>query len=261
MLAILSPAKSLNFDPAPPKIAATDPDFLDDAQQLIDVLRTKSAKQIETLMKISTNLAELNRDRYHEWETPFTLDNAKQALLAFQGDVYQGFELDSFRKPDYDYAQKHLRILSGLYGLLKPLDLIQAYRLEMGTSLKTPRGKDLYAFWGDSITEALNDAINQQRGNDLINLASNEYFKAVQPAKLNAAIYTPVFKEEKDGEFRILSFFAKKARGMMADFIIRNRLKKPAELKTFDTAGYSFNADLSNDYMLTFTRPQPPKKT
>ena len=261
MLAILSPAKSLNFDPPPAKLEHTQPEFADDSQELIDLLRTKSARQLEKLMKISANLAELNRDRYHEWSLPFTTDNAKQALLAFQGDVYQGFELDTFKKADFTFAQQHLRILSGLYGLLRPLDLIQAYRLEMGTALRNDRGRDLYAFWGDQITDALNTAIARQRGADLINLASNEYFKSVRPNRLNATVYTPVFKERKDGKLRIISFFAKKARGMMADFMIRNRLKQVQDLQSFDTAGYAYDASLSDELTLTFTRDQPPKKT
>jgi cytoplasmic iron level regulating protein YaaA (DUF328/UPF0246 family) len=258
MLAILSPAKTLDFTPPPRRLAHTIPTLLSDSEQLIDVLRTKSASQLEKLMKISDKLAVLNRTRYSDWSAPFTPENAKQCLLAFRGDVYQGLEADTFKKADFDYAQKHLRILSGLYGILRPLDLIQAYRLEMGTSLKTRRGQNLYDFWAEQITDELNAALTAQRGQHLVNLASNEYFKAVKAKGLDAEVFTPVFKDQKNGQYKLISFFAKKARGMMADYIIRNRLKHPDELREFDSAGYAFNPDLSDDFTLTFTRDAPP---
>jgi len=254
MLAILSPAKTLDFAPPSRRLAYSIPALLSDSEQLLDVLRTKSESQLEKLMKISNKLATLNRTRYSDWSTPFTPENAKQCLLAFRGDVYQGLEADTFKKADFDYAQKHLRILSGLYGILRPLDLIQAYRLEMGTSLKTKRGQNLYDFWAELITDELNAALSAQRGQHLINLASNEYFKAIKTKSLDAEVFTPVFKDLKNGQYKLISFFAKKARGMMADYIIRNRLKHPDELRGFSGAGYAFNPDLSDDHTLTFTR-------
>jgi hypothetical protein len=258
MLAILSPAKTLDFTMPPRRLAHTIPALLSESGVLIDVLQAKSASQLEKLMKISNKLAVLNHTRYRDWSTPFTPENAKPCLLAFRGDVYQGLQADTFRKADFDYAQKHLRILSGLYGILRPLDLIQAYRLEMGTSLKTKRGCDLYEFWSNQITDELNSALTAQRGQHLVNLASNEYFKAVRSKDLHAEVYTPVFKDLKNGQYKLISFFAKKARGMMADYILRNRLKHPDELRGFDRAGYGFNPDLSDDFTLTFTRDAPP---
>jgi len=258
MLAILSPAKTLDFTPPSRQLAHTIPTLLSDSEQLIDLLRTKSAAQLEKLMKISSKLAALNRNRYSDWSVPFNPQNAKQCLLAFRGDVYQGLEADTYKKADFDYAQKHLRILSGLYGILRPLDLIQAYRLEMGTSLKTKRGQNLYEFWAEQITDEINAALTAQRGQHLINLASNEYFKAIKTKSLDAEVFTPVFKDLKNGQYKIISFFAKKARGLMANDIVRNRLKHPDELRGFDSAGYAFNPDLSDDYTLTFTRDAPP---
>jgi cytoplasmic iron level regulating protein YaaA (DUF328/UPF0246 family) len=257
MLAVISPAKTLDFSAPDTSIPFTQPDLLKESGKLIDVLRQKSATEIGKLMSISDKLADLNHQRYKDFATPFSPENAKQALLAFQGDVYQPLEIDAYKKPDYNYAQKHVRILSGLYGVLRPLDLMQAYRLEMGTKLKTDRGRTLYDFWGSQITEHLNEAIGQQRGRQLINLASNEYFGAVKTDELEADIITPVFKDLKKGKYVIVSFYAKKARGMMINYMIRNRTKKPDDLKNFDTAGYSFNAELSDDKTLMFTRDEP----
>lgn len=256
MLAVISPAKSLDFSAPDPRIEHTLPDLLDEAEELIGVMRKKSAKEIGTLMKISDKLAALNKDRYRDFSTPFTPENAKQVVLAFQGDVYQGIEVDQYKKADFNFAQKHVRILSGLYGVLRPLDLIQAYRLEMGTKLRTSRGRSLYDFWGSKVTEKLNEALDQQRGRQLINLASNEYFGAVQPENLDADVITPVFKDLKKGKYVIVSFYAKKARGMMVDFMVRNRVKKPEGLRDFDTAGYRFNPELSDDATYTFTRDE-----
>jgi len=258
MLAILSPAKTLDMTPRVKRLSHTVPVLLDQSEELVSVLKKKSEPQLAKLMNISSQLATLNRDRYSEWSIPFSPENAKQCLLAFRGDVYQGLEADTFKKADFDFAQKHLRILSGLYGILRPLDLIQAYRLEMGTPLKTKRGKDLYSFWAHQITDELNGALAAQRGKHLINLASNEYFKSINTKSLNAEIFTPVFKDLKNGKYKLISFFAKKARGMMADYIIRNRLKQPGELRGFNTAGYAFNPELSDDHTLTFTRDAPP---
>ncbi|MFK7820761.1 MAG: peroxide stress protein YaaA [Planctomycetaceae bacterium] len=257
MLAVISPAKTLDFSPPDASIPFTQPDLLDESEELIAELRKKSAANIGKLMSISDKLADLNHQRYQDFETPFTPENSKQAILAFQGDVYQPLELDTYKKADYNYAQKHVRILSGLYGVLRPLDLMQAYRLEMGTKLKTDRGKSLYDFWGSKVTNCLNEALGQQRGRQLINLASNEYFNSVKTADLEADVITPVFKDLKKGKYVIVSFYAKKARGMMINYMVRNRSKKPDDLKAFDTAGYSFNGDLSDEKTFTFTRDEP----
>lgn len=257
MLAVISPAKTLDLTTPDEWVEYSQPALLNDAEELIDVLKEKSAGDLTKLMSISDKLAELNKERYHDFATPFTPTNSKQALLAFKGDVYQPLEVEAYKKADFNYAQKHLRILSGLYGVLRPLDLMQAYRLEMGTKLKTSRGKSLYHFWGSLVTENLNQALGGQRGRELINLASNEYFESVRTAELEADIITPVFKDLKKGKYVIVSFYAKKARGMMVNFMIRNRLKKPDDLRDFDVAGYGFNAELSDDKTFTFTRDEP----
>lgn len=257
MLAVISPAKSLDFEPLSREVNHTQPDLLGEAEQLIEVMKTQSEGDLSKLMKISEKLARLNYVRYREFNTPFSTDNAKQAIFAFQGDVYQPLELHAWKKRELDYAQKHVRILSGLYGVLRPLDLMQAYRLEMGTKLRTERGRSLYDFWGSQITDNLNEALSQQRGRQLVNLASNEYFDSVQTAGLEADIITPVFKDLKKGKYVIVSFYAKKARGMMINYMVRNRLKKPEELKGFDVAGYEFNTELSNESTFTFTRDEP----
>ena len=257
MLAVISPAKTLDLSPPDSAIEYTQPELLEHAQQLVEVMKKKSKADIGKLMGISDKLAELNRDRYQEFSTPFTSENAKQAMLAFKGDVYQPLEIGSYKKADFNYAQKHVRMLSGLYGVLRPLDLMQAYRLEMGTKLKTDRGKSLYDFWGSLITDNLNEAIGQQRGRHLINLASNEYFDSVRTSDIDADIITPMFKDLKKGKYVIVSFYAKKARGMMINYMIRNRAKKPADLKDFQVAGYAFNAELSDDKTYTFTRDEP----
>lgn len=258
MLAVISPAKSLDFSPAPAGVPRTVPERLEDSAELIAALRKLSARQIARLMDLSEKLAALNHERYHAWTTDFPAaqkeGRAKQALLAFNGDVYQGFALEEYTRADFTHAQKHLRILSGLHGVLRPLDLIQPYRLEMGRPLKTKRGKDLYAFWGSRITTALNDALAAAKAKALVNLASEEYFASVQPHQLNAPAVQCVFKDEKNGTFKIISFFAKKARGLMADFIIRERVKTIAELKDFSAAGYAFDAASSSENSLVFLR-------
>lgn len=256
MIIVLSPAKTLDYEPQSLTKKSTTPDFLEDSQELIDILKKKSKSQIAKLMGLSDKLAELNVQRYQDWHTPFDTENAKQCLLAFRGDVYQGFDFDEWKAADFTFAQKHLRILSGLYGLLRPLDLMQPYRLEMGTKLKTDRGKDLYAFWGDRITNAINLAIQTSRSNAFVNLASSEYFDSVNAAELEVPIVTPVFKDEKNGKYKIISFFAKKARGMMANYIIRNRIKTPDDLRGFDVAGYRFDEASSDEQTLTFLRDE-----
>ena len=254
MLIVISPAKTLDFE-TPPKVPAfTIPGFLDDSAELIDELRSYEPYRLGDLMGISPKLADLNSNRYHNWSLPFTADNAKQSVLAFKGDVYSGLDADSLNADDLQFAQAHLRILSGLYGVLKPLDLMQPYRLEMGTKLKNRRGKDLYDFWDDRINKTLNDELAGQDSPVLVNLASNEYFKSVQPERLNARILTPTFKEARNGDYKFISFTAKKARGLMSRYIIRNRLSDPEDLRGFDLEGYRYNDALSDTDSPVFTR-------
>ena len=260
MLAVLSPSKSLDFESTCPSHRPTQPQFLDDSQELITTLRKKSRPQLQDLMGISENLADLNYTRYKNWTLPFSEDNARAALLAFTGDVYAGFDLKDYSKSDFQFAQKHVLILSGLYGALRPMDLIQPYRLEMGTNLKTDRGKTLYEFWGDRVTKAVATALKSSGNDILVNLASNEYYSALQPEDLNARIITPMFKELKNGSYKFMSYYGKKARGLMCDFMIRNQISEPAELKKFRVEGYRYNAKLSDGDNWVFTRDAPPKK-
>ena len=254
MLIVLSPAKTLDFE-SPIKVnKTTEPDFIPRSAELISTLRTMPPAQIGSLMSISDSLAQLNVARYASWSKKFTPDNSRPAMLAFDGDVYEGLDARSLSARQLDWAQKHLRILSGLYGLLRPLDLMQPYRLEMGTRLATKRGKDLYAFWGDQITEALNESLTAAKAQVLVNLASEEYFKSVKPAKLDRPVITPVFEEWKGGGYKIVSFFAKRARGLMARYAIENKLTKPEQLKDFDSEGYGFDAKASNEARWIFRR-------
>ncbi len=255
MIAIISPAKSLDFQSKPVTSEYTTPEFLDEASKLNDRLKKLSAKKLSELMGISLKLAELNVDRNLMWQTPFTPENAKQAALAFNGDVYQGMQAETFSNTDFEIAQKQIRILSGLYGLLKPLDLIQPYRLEMGTKLKYQRNNNLYDFWQKKLTKVLNDEL-AANGKTLINLASNEYSKAIDMKKVDAEIITPSFKEHKNGKYQMVSFFAKKARGLMCRFMVQNRISNPEELKAFDLEGYYYNNDLSKGNSWVFTREQ-----
>ena len=259
MIAILSPAKTLDYSPQTFCNTHTQPDFLYDSQELIDVLKKMSKAKVGSLMNISDKLATLNMQRYKDWSLPFDTDNAKQSLLAFKGDVYHGFDCDQWKAADFKFAQSHLRILSGLYGLLRPLDLMQPYRLEMGTHLKTKRGNNLYDFWGGKITDALNAAAKESKSKALVNLASIEYSNSVQLASIDVPIVTPVFKDCKNGKYKIISFFAKKARGMMANYMIRNRIKKPSDLTGFDVAGYYFDPDSSDERTMTFLREEQKK--
>jgi cytoplasmic iron level regulating protein YaaA (DUF328/UPF0246 family) len=257
MLAVISPAKRLDFKTAPSTAKHSLPVFLRESKQLIGALREKSPQEIASLMKLSTKLADLNYKRYGEWRTPFTPDNAKPAALAFKGDVYLGLDAPTLNDRDWAWAQKHLRILSGLYGLLKPLDLIQPYRLEMGTRLATEKGDDLYQFWGSRLTRALNEAIAEQRQPVLVNLASQEYFDAVDTSAIEARIITPIFKDLKNGRYKFLSFYAKKARGLMARYIIENRISTLKALKDFDEAGYYFSETQSRGDNWVFLRDKP----
>tara|TARA_R110000868_G_scaffold282483_1_gene542769 strand:+ start:1564 stop:2340 length:777 start_codon:yes stop_codon:yes gene_type:complete len=256
MLVVISPAKNLDYDTPSTTDIFTQPEMLHDSQRLIKHCQKLSPAKIASLMKISDKLAGLNADRYASWHTPFDTNNAKQALLAFNGDVYTGLDASSFSQDDFNYAQQHLRILSGLYGVLRPLDLMQAYRLEMGTKLDTGKNKNLYQFWGESISCKLNEAIDNQGDNVLINLASNEYFKAVKPKALNAEIFTPVFQDCKNGQYKVISFFAKKVRGLMARYIVQNQLTDVSQLKKFDMAEYQFSAQKSKGNELVFTREE-----
>lgn len=258
MLTVLSPAKSLNLEPQKQTSRFSTPEFLDEAEALIKKLRRMSKKSLRELMGISEDLAELNHERFNQWSRPFSTENAKQAALMFNGDVYQGLQAEQFKARDLVFAQDHLRILSGLYGVLRPLDLMQAYRLEMGTSLSTRSGNSLYDFWSEKITRSLNRELETHRHPELVNLASNEYFKSVKPRLLTGPVITPVFKEIKDGKSRTIALFAKQARGRMAAWIIQNRIDQPDQLSDFNLDGYEFQADASTADKLTFSRPQPP---
>ncbi len=259
MIITLSPSKGQDFE-APAKTKKhTTPVALDDSQLLIKELRKIKSGELQAMMSISENIANLNVDRFKKFKTPFTSSNAKQAIFAFKGDVYSGIDIENFSADDLAYAQKHLRILSGLYGCLRPLDLIQPYRLEMKTKLKNPRGDNLYQFWGELITERLNKELAKQQEPVLVNLASNEYFKSVKPKLLEGRLLNINFKETKDGKTRIIAIFAKRARGMMTDYILRNRIEKPEDLKKFKEGGYKFSKTDSDDKQWTFVRPQPTK--
>ena len=254
MLIVVSPAKTLDYE-TPPKIREfSQPDYLDDSQQLVIRMRQFTAPQLSKLMGVSDKIADLNVDRFKNWNPKFTQKNAKQSVLAFKGDVYTGLDAESFSAKDFKFAQKHLRVLSGLYGLLRPLDLMQPYRLEMGTKLDTDHGKNLYDFWGSTITEGLNAQLKKTKSKYLINLASNEYFKAVKPKELDAEVITPAFKEYKDGEYKMIGFFAKKARGMLSRYIIQNQLTDPEDIKSFSEEGYKYNKKLSKGNNWVFTR-------
>ena len=254
MLTVISPAKTLDFETPAITRKQSQPQFLDEAGQLVAVMRKQSAKNLQKLMGISPKLAELNVERFRNFETPFDRHNAKQAVLAFRGDVYLGLEAEKYNARDFDFAQKNLRILSGLYGLLKPLDLVQPYRLEMGTKIRNPGGKDLYEFWHPHVSHALGEELSRHRNKTLINLASNEYFGAVDPTQLPGSVITPVFKDYNKGSYKVMSFFAKRARGSMASFIVHNRINKPADIKDFDVDGYRYNEDFSSESSWVFTR-------
>ena len=254
MLIVVSPAKTLDYETPSKTKVFTQPDYLDNSQELINRLRQFSSLDISELMKVSTNIADLNFDRYESWNKKFTVKNAKQSVLAFKGDVYTGLNAETFNAKDFNFAQKHLRILSGLYGLLRPLDLMQPYRLEMGTRLDTDHGKNLYEFWGSTITEGLNAQLKKTKSDTLINLASNEYFKAVKAKELDGEIITPAFKEFKDGDYKMIGIYAKKARGMLSRYIIKHQLTDPEDIKAFDEEGYTFSKRLSKGNTWVFSR-------
>jgi cytoplasmic iron level regulating protein YaaA (DUF328/UPF0246 family) len=256
MLVLLSPAKSLDYESPLLTKKSTKPRFIEESSELVTQLRALSVKQLCNLMSISEKLGELNHERYATWEIDFNKDNSRQAILAFVGDVYQGLTLDQWTAADFSAAQKQIRILSGLYGVLRPLDLMQPYRLEMGTKFKNKGGKNLYKFWGDKITRLLNQDLKKSGSDLVVNLASNEYFSSVKPKELNGSLITPVFKDEKNGKYKIISFFAKKARGMMADFIVRHGITEVEELKKFKTANYRFSKKESDEKTLVFLRKE-----
>ncbi len=256
MLIVISPAKTLDYDTPAKTQRFTEPAYLEESQLLIERARRWSALDIAEVMQVSMKIAELNHERFAEWHTPFTPENAKQAVLAFKGDVYTGLEAESFSADDFAFAQKHLRILSGLYGLLRPLDLLQPYRLEMGRKVDTERGKNLYEFWGEQITEGLNKQLKALKSPYLINLASNEYFKAVKPKLLDGEIITPEFKDWKNGQYKMMGVYAKKARGQLSRFVIQNQLTDPEAMKDFAVDGYGFNEEMSSGNKWVFTRKQ-----
>lgn len=258
MLALLSPAKRLDFESAVPAVLHTQPQLLKDSAELMETTRALSEEQVRGLMKLSPALGKLNHERFAAMGVELTPSNARQAVLAFRGDVYRGLDVDSLSPDDLLYAQGHLGILSGLYGYLRPLDLMQPYRLEMGTRLATPRGKNLYSFWGERITERVVAALTAQEDDTLVNLASREYFSSVQESALPGRMITPVFKDTKAGKSRVLFAFAKPARGMMARFMITERVTHPEGLKAFDLGGYRFREDMSEGDTWVFERPQPP---
>ena len=254
MLIVLSPAKTLDYETPPSTDIHTIPDFISHAAELVDILKRKAPAEIGTLMSISDALASLNVTRYGSWSTTFTFDNAKQAILAFNGDVYEGLDALTLKPEQLGYMQSHIRILSGLYGVLRPLDLMQPYRLEMGTKLVNARGKDLYAFWGTIVTETLNEVIDGQKTEALVNLASDEYFKVVKPKLLKVPVITPVFEDWKNGKYKIISFYAKRARGLMARYAALNAINRPESLKAFNSEGYAFDASVSSETTWIFRR-------
>jgi cytoplasmic iron level regulating protein YaaA (DUF328/UPF0246 family) len=253
MLMVISPAKTLDYESPLATTTYTQPEFLESARELIDQLKELEPHQVSNLMSISDKLGQLNAERFRNWHTPFTPDDARQAILAFKGDVYTGLDAYQFSEDDFTFAQKHLRMLSGLYGILRPLDLMQPYRLEMGTKLNNTHGKDLYAFWGSKITDEINRLLSADDG-VLVNLASNEYFKSVQTKNLGGRLLTPQFKDWKNGQYKIISFYAKKARGLMCQYAIRNRIAQAEDLKGFNLEGYYFSESQSDENNWVFLR-------
>ncbi len=254
MLMVISPAKTLDYESKPVTRRSTKPELLDYSERLIECLREYPVAELSRLMKLSDKLSQLNFERYKKWERVCSTKNSKQAVLAMRGDVYAGLDADSFNNDDFSFAQKHLRILSGLYGVLRPLDLMQPYRLEMGTRLETDSGGNLYQFWGDIITDQINQALRKQGDDVLVNLASNEYFKSIKTKQIAGRIITPQFKEKRENGYKIIGIFAKKARGAMARYIIMNSIPDVEQLKDFQDHGYSYNDSMSDSSNWVFTR-------
>jgi cytoplasmic iron level regulating protein YaaA (DUF328/UPF0246 family) len=254
MLTVLSPAKTLDYESSLPTRKHSIPDRLDRSQELVRLMAAKSPEEIGNLMNISDDLAELNWQRFQEWEPEVTRQNSRPAVLAFKGDVYQGLEAATFSSTDFTYAQKYLRILSGLHGVLRPLDLIQPYRLEMGSQVNNPLGRNLYEFWGTDVTDSIAEELSVHRTKVLVNLASKEYFSVVDPERLEHCVVSPVFKDFNRGEYRIISFFAKRARGAMASWMIRDRVQTVKALSNFTGMGYRYSSELSDLNHPTFIR-------
>jgi cytoplasmic iron level regulating protein YaaA (DUF328/UPF0246 family) len=254
MIVVLNSSKTLDVESGPTPPIRTLPEYLDDAALLVGRLRKFSVAELGHLMGVSEKLARLNAARYKSWHTPFTPSNARPAILAYSGDVYAGMATDAYGNADFRFAQDHVRILAGLYGILKPLDLIQPYRLEMGTRFSTPRGDNLYDFWGERLTESLQRALRESKSGVLLNLASVEYLKAVDTDRLEADVITPLFKQERNGKLKTIAVYTKKARGMMCDYLIRNRITNPQKVKTFDRDGYRFDPQGSSKSEWLFRR-------
>lgn len=256
MLLLLSPAKSLDYETPVEGVSHTLPQFVSQSTELIDVLRTQTPAQLASLMDLSDKLAALNVARYEAWRPKFTAKNSKQAVLAFNGDVYDGLDAKTLKVKDLDWAQENVCILSGLYGVLRPLDWMQAYRLEMGTALANPKGKNLYQFWDSSIANYLNERLSKDKTPVVINLASQEYFKAVDTKVLKARIIECVFEDYKGGKYKVISFFAKRARGLLARYAIQKQIKNPEKLKDFDVDGYAYVVSASTENRWVFRRKQ-----
>jgi cytoplasmic iron level regulating protein YaaA (DUF328/UPF0246 family) len=256
MLILLSPAKTLDMKTPSRFAEPTLPAFMEDSTKLVGTLRRYSKSRLGKLMHINEALADLNAERFSAWQPPFDNQNARPCIQAFRGDVYVGLDVDTLDDSDLYFAQKHLRILSGLYGVMRPLDLMQAYRLEMGTALKTRRGKSLYEFWGERLTKHLNEELDCRENACVINLASNEYFKSIKPRKLSAPLISPVFKDEKKGDYKIISFFAKKARGAMARNLLKTRARGLDEVLAFSDLGYRYDAQMSSEGQPVFLRSE-----
>lgn len=255
MIYLLSPAKTLDYESEIPSLRATQPRFLEHSSELVALMKKKTPAELEELMGISSSLAELNAERFQTWKADFSKPEARSAIFAFKGDVYQGLAVEDWEKENFAAAQQSIRILSGLYGILRPLDLMLPYRLEMGKKIANKRGANLYHFWGELLTESLNQELSS-KGDAVVNLASNEYFSAIQAKGLKAPVITPVFKDWKTDQFKIISFYAKKARGMMAAWAIQNEVETPDELKDFTGGGYQFDDQLSDEASFVFTRKE-----
>ena len=258
MLALVSPAKTLDYESALPTDTYTLPRLLEHSQELIDVSRKLTAADLSCLMSVSEKIAKLNVERFNDWQSELNFSNSRQALFAFKGDVYTGLDAYNLNEQHIEFAQNHLRMLSGLYGLLRPLDLMMPYRLEMGTKLNNPRGHNLYQFWGDRITHLINDDLEQANSELLVNIASDEYYKSIIERKVKAEIIKPVFLDQKNGKYKVISFYAKKARGLMARYIIENQLNQAEDLKSFNSEGYYFDAESSLNGELVFKRDEQP---
>ncbi|WP_180064103.1 peroxide stress protein YaaA [Acinetobacter sp. YH16042] len=256
MLALISPAKTLDYETALPTEKFTQPRLLDHSEELISVARKLSVSEISSLMSVSEKIATLNVERFRDWQPDFDFANARQSIFAFKGDVYTGLDAYKLTNSDLEYAQTHLRMLSGLYGLLRPLDLMMPYRLEMGTKLQNPRGNNLYEFWDNTITNLINDDLAKAGSELFVNIASDEYYKSVKEAKIKAEIIKPVFLDQKNGKYKVISFYAKKARGLMARYLLENKIERIEDIKSFNTDGYYFDAESSLKGELVFKRDE-----